>query len=64
MKELFQTVSLLLSASEGSKFLVSHMKRNPNLSFDFVFSCAKEYGFQWSAPDGGTEEGMYSFYRL
>mmetsp|Transcript_4343 Transcript_4343/g.6369 ORF Transcript_4343/g.6369 Transcript_4343/m.6369 type:complete len:122 (+) Transcript_4343:530-895(+) len=63
MQELFQTVSLLISMSNGSIFLVSHMKRNPNLSFDFVFSCAEEHGFQWSAPKGETEEGMYTFYR-
>ena len=63
MQELFQTVSLLISMSSGSIFLVSHMKRNPNLSFDFVFSCAEEHGFQWSPPKGETEEGMYTFYR-
>ena len=63
IEDMFQTVSVLLSSSPGSVFLVSHMKRNPTLSFDSVFECAEKNGFQWSAPDGDTEEGMYTFYR-
>lgn len=62
MKELFQTVSILLSPRSDSVFLLSHMKRNPTLSFDYVFECAKECGFKWSDPSGDTEEGIYIFH--
>lgn len=63
LKDLFKTVSILLSSAPGSIFLVSHMKRNPTLTFDAVYACAEENGFQWSSPEDGREEGMYTFYR-
>mmetsp|Transcript_24145 Transcript_24145/g.27570 ORF Transcript_24145/g.27570 Transcript_24145/m.27570 type:complete len:93 (-) Transcript_24145:65-343(-) len=60
---LFQTVSALLSTTSLSLFLVSHMKRNPSLSFETVFACAKQNGFKWQAPEGNSEEGIYMFFR-
>ena len=63
MEDLFKTISLLLSSSPGSIFLLSHMKRNPNLSFESVYECAKENGFQWTGPSGDSEEGLYRFFK-
>ena len=63
VKVLFQTVSLLLSSKPGSIFLVSHMKRNPTLNFDYIYACAKECGFDWTSPEGESEEGIYIFFQ-
>ncbi len=54
---------MLLSPKPGSFFLLSHMKRNPTLSFDSVYACAEEFGFQWTSPNGESEEGMYKFFK-